>query len=185
MTSELLRDAPIGVFDSGLGGLTVVREMLTRLPGERIIYVADQTHVPYGGRDLEEVRGFAVGISESLLAWGCKAVAMACNISSAVALADVQAAHPALPALGVILPGAEAALAVTETALSAFWRRKARSEAAPTPAPSMLPARTFALSRRPVRSSCRWWKMGRNGRRTPAPPPASISVPSSNRAPTP
>ena len=117
MTSEILTDAPIGVFDSGLGGLTVVREMLTRLPGERIIYVADQNHVPYGGRDLEEVRGFAVGLSESLLAWGCKAVVMACNISSAVALADVQAAHPALPALGVILPGAEAALSVTENGI--------------------------------------------------------------------
>ena len=114
MPSELLTDAPIGVFDSGLGGLTVVREMLTSLPGERIIYVADQTHVPYGGRELEEVRGFAVSISESLLAWGCKAVVMACNISSAVALSDVRAAHPDTPALGVILPGAEAELAVTE-----------------------------------------------------------------------
>ena len=114
MASGLLADAPVGVFDSGLGGLTVVREMLTRLPGERIIYVADQAHVPYGGRDLEEVRGFATGISAALMEWGCKAVLMACNISSAVALADVQAANPDRPALGVILPGAEAALAATE-----------------------------------------------------------------------
>ncbi len=114
MTSEILADAPIGVFDSGLGGLTVVREMLNRLPGERILYIADQTHVPYGGRDLEEVRGFAVGISEALIARGCKAILMACNISSAVALAEVQAAHPETPALGVILPGAQAALEATE-----------------------------------------------------------------------
>ena len=111
---DTLADAPIGVFDSGLGGLTVVREILTRLPHERIVYVADQTHVPYGGRDLEEVRGFATGISETLLALGCKAIVMACNISSAVALADVQAAHPEAPILGVILPGAAAALEITE-----------------------------------------------------------------------
>ena len=109
-----LSDAPIGVFDSGLGGLTVVREMLTRLPSERIIYVADQAHVPYGGRDLEEVRSFAMGISETLAGLGCKAVVMACNISSAVALADARPAHPAIMASGVILPGAEAALAATE-----------------------------------------------------------------------
>ena len=107
-------DAPIGVFDSGLGGLTVVREMLNRLPHERIIYVADQHHVPYGGRELEEVRGFAVGISEALLTLRCKAIVMACNISSAVALTDVQATHLETPILGVILPGADAALAATK-----------------------------------------------------------------------
>lgn len=114
---ETLADAPIGVFDSGLGGLTVVREILNRLPHERIIYVADQTHVPYGGRELEEVRGFATGISETLAAVGCKAIVMACNISSAVALADAQAAYPETPILGVILPGAAAALEITENSV--------------------------------------------------------------------
>ncbi|HLJ57333.1 MAG TPA: hypothetical protein VKT77_20010, partial [Chthonomonadaceae bacterium] len=69
--------APIGVFDSGVGGLTVARRILERLPQERIVYVADQAHVPYGGRDLEEVRRFAIGISAGLLGLGCKAVVMA------------------------------------------------------------------------------------------------------------
>jgi glutamate racemase len=97
------------VFDSGLGGLTVVRRIQELLPHERIIYVADQAHVPYGGRDLSEIRGFACGISAALLRSGCKAVVMACNISSATALATVQAENPATPVLGVILAGAEAA----------------------------------------------------------------------------
>lgn len=100
---------PIGVFDSGLGGLTVVRRLWEALPDEPILYVADQIHVPYGGRDLAEVSGFARGISESLLGWGCRAVVMACNISSATACNTVQAEHPDVPVCGVILPGAEAA----------------------------------------------------------------------------
>jgi glutamate racemase len=107
-------DAPIGVFDSGLGGLTVVRQMRKMLPQERVIYVADQAHVPYGGRDLDEVRGFAFGISHALREAGCKALVMACNISSAVALPTIRAEFPDLPVLGVILPGARAAMAQTQ-----------------------------------------------------------------------
>jgi glutamate racemase len=99
-------DAPIGVFDSGVGGLTVARRILQLLPDERIVYVADQAHVPYGGRELSEVRGFAGGISAALFDHGCKAVVMACNISSAVALEDVRAAHPDRTVLGMIAPGA-------------------------------------------------------------------------------
>lgn len=105
--------APIGVFDSGLGGLTVVQRIRELLPRERIVYVADQAHVPYGGRELGEVCGFACGISAALLRYGCRAVVMACNISSATALTYVQAENPHLPILGVILPGAQAAAAQT------------------------------------------------------------------------
>jgi len=101
--------APIGVFDSGLGGLTAVRRIQEMLPWERIIFVADQAHVPYGGRPLSEIGGFARGISAALLRRGCKAVVMACNISSATALSIVQSENPATPVLGVILAGAEAA----------------------------------------------------------------------------
>jgi glutamate racemase len=102
--------APIGVFDSGVGGLSVVRRLRELLPGETLLYVADQAHVPYGGRDLKQVRGFACGISSALIAAGCKAIVMACNISSAVALESVQAAYPRIPVLGVIRPGVEAAV---------------------------------------------------------------------------
>ena len=98
--------APIGVFDSGVGGLTVARRILDLLPNERIVYVADQAHVPYGGRPLHEVRGFACGISAALFRHGCKAVVMACNISSAVALDHVRSLHTEGEVLGVIAPGA-------------------------------------------------------------------------------
>ena len=105
---------PIGVFDSGLGGLTVAGEIMRCLPRESILYVADQAHVPYGGRDLNEVRAFAVGISAGLIEAGCKAVVMACNISSAVALETVQAQYPDIPILGVIHAGASAAASATD-----------------------------------------------------------------------
>lgn len=108
------RNAPIGVFDSGLGGLTVVRQIQQQLPHERIVFVADQAHVPYGGRDLKQVCGFACGITDALTAYGCKAVIMACNISSATGLSYAQAAHPDTPILGVIEPGARTAIASTQ-----------------------------------------------------------------------
>ncbi len=107
------RNAPIGVFDSGLGGLTVVRQMQQRLPNERIVFVADQAHVPYGGRDLKQVCGFACGLTDALIGYGCKAVIMACNISSATGLPHAQAAHPNVPILGVIEPGARTAIQST------------------------------------------------------------------------
>ncbi len=106
--------APIGVFDSGVGGLSVVRRLRELLPNESLIYVADQAHVPYGGRELKEIKGFACGISAALIASGCKAIVMACNISSAVALHAVQETHPDVPVIGVIRPGAAAALQAVE-----------------------------------------------------------------------
>lgn len=113
MSLVLRPDAPIGVFDSGLGGLTVLQRLREQLPQERLVYVADQAHVPYGGRDLNEIRHFAREISAGLLAYGCKAVVMACNISSATALPVVQEAFPAVPVIGMILPGAKVAAART------------------------------------------------------------------------
>ena len=107
------RNASIGVFDSGLGGLTVVKTMQQMLPYEQIVFVADQAHVPYGGRDLKQVCGFACGITDALIAGGCKAVVMACNISSATGLPHALAAHPHIPILGVIHPGACAAVEAT------------------------------------------------------------------------
>ncbi|MGC8666611.1 MAG: glutamate racemase [Chthonomonadales bacterium] len=92
----------IGVFDSGVGGLTVAHSILRVLPGYTMVYVADQAHVPYGGRPLADVRGFALGISRFLAARGCGAIVMACNISSAVALEGARTALAPTPVLGVI-----------------------------------------------------------------------------------
>lgn len=102
--------APIGVFDSGVGGLSVVRAILRRYPHERILYVADQAHVPYGERPLEDIRRFAGGISDFLAEQGCKAIIMACNISSACALPSIAAKLAFLPTFGMIGPAVRRAV---------------------------------------------------------------------------
>lgn len=99
--------APIGVFDSGVGGLTVVSSLLKQFPNEHILYVADQVHVPYGGRPLSEIKTFATGISRFLEEQGCRAIIMACNISSATALEQVSGYLSPLPVIGVIQAAAK------------------------------------------------------------------------------
>lgn len=101
---------PIGVFDSGLGGLTVWRALRRRLPHERLIYFGDTARLPYGERSPEEILAFVRQILTWMQAQPVKLVVMACNTSSALALEQVRQEF-ALPVLGLILPGAQAALA--------------------------------------------------------------------------
>ncbi len=103
--------APIGLFDSGIGGLTVARELLWRLPSESLLYVADTAHVPYGGRPVPELRQLGVGLARWLADEGCKLLVVACNTSSAVALEAIRAAVD-IPVIGVIEGGAKAVEAV-------------------------------------------------------------------------
>ncbi len=105
--------APIGLFDSGVGGLTVLQQIARRLPLERFLYVADQAHVPYGDRPLEEIQGLASALTDHLFDSGAKAVVMACNISSATALETARRRYGAARVLGVIEPGAHRALALS------------------------------------------------------------------------
>ena len=102
------RNAPLGVFDSGLGGLTVVRALRERLPAESIVYLGDTARVPYGTRSKDTVIKYALGCSKILIGRGVKAIVVACNTVSAVAL-DVMRVELDLPVLGVIEPGARAA----------------------------------------------------------------------------
>jgi glutamate racemase len=102
---------PIGVFDSGVGGLSVASELLSVVPDESLLYYADTKHVPYGGRPLDEVRGFALHIVDFLVDRGAKLVVMACNISSATAVEMAQERYPDVPMIGVLRPGARAACA--------------------------------------------------------------------------
>lgn len=102
--------APIGIFDSGIGGLTVLRAVHELLPEERIIYLADQAHVPYGQRPLEEVREFAEEITQFLLARGAKLIVVACNTASAAALRHLRQLFPEVPFVGMepaVKPAAE------------------------------------------------------------------------------
>jgi len=106
--------APVGVFDSGVGGLTVMRSLLRLLPREDFIYVGDTARVPYGNKSAETVRRFAQEIARFLWKRGVKMVVVACNTVSAVALPDLRRTLP-VPVMGVIEPGARAALAATRT----------------------------------------------------------------------
>src|SRR6266571_1626094 len=97
---------PIGVFDSGVGGLTVLREIHRQLPDESTIYLGDTARYPYGPRPLPQVRRFAFEIMEFLLTWDVKLVVVACNTATAAALSDIRKAFH-VPVVGVIRPGAE------------------------------------------------------------------------------
>ncbi len=101
--------APIGLFDSGVGGLTVLAELRRKLPSEHFIYIADQAHVPYGGRPLAEIREFASSLTRYLFARGCKMVVMACNVSTATVLEDMRTLYGD-HVCGVIGPGAAEAV---------------------------------------------------------------------------
>jgi glutamate racemase len=110
MTDPTLHPAQIGIFDSGVGGLSVVRAIRRQLPQSPIIFLADQAHVPYGPRTLDEVRGFSDAITRFLLALGAKMIVVACNTASAAALHDLRAKYPSVPFVGMepaVKPAAE------------------------------------------------------------------------------
>jgi glutamate racemase len=103
------RNLPIGVFDSGLGGLTVVKQLFRQLPYEKIIYFGDTARVPYGSKSVETVQRFAMQIASFLAERGVKMIVVACNTASSVALELLQSRFD-LPVIGVIEPGARSAL---------------------------------------------------------------------------
>jgi len=107
-------EKPIGVFDSGIGGLTVVRALTRQLPHENIVYFGDTARVPYGSKSPQMVREYAAGDTDVLLAHGVKMIVVACNTVSAVALEVVQK-RSRVPVIGVIIPGAAAAVAASKT----------------------------------------------------------------------
>lgn len=107
-----MNSAPIGIFDSGLGGLTVAHAIFERLPHDSTIYFGDTARVPYGPKSGETVRRYSLEILEWLLGRGVKAVVVACNTSTAHALDALRVASP-VPVVGVIEPGARAAVAAS------------------------------------------------------------------------
>jgi len=105
---------PIGVFDSGVGGLTVLREIVRRTPQESLTYLGDNARAPYGTRPDEEVRRFSIECLDRLVNADVKALVVACNTSTAVALGEYRRRYD-IPVLGVIRPGAQAAALATRT----------------------------------------------------------------------
>lgn len=104
--------APIGVFDSGIGGLTVAAALRELLPNESIFYIGDTARVPYGGKSAQTVQRYSVEIAGMLLARRAKLIIVACNTASALAIPQLRAVVT-VPILGVIEPGAQAAVAAT------------------------------------------------------------------------
>lgn len=105
--------SPIGVFDSGVGGLTVVKEIMRQLPGEQIIYFGDTARVPYGNKSKETVLAYSRQIVHFLMSKNVKVIVVACNTASAFALETLMQEVP-VPMIGVVAPGAEAAAAATK-----------------------------------------------------------------------
>ena len=109
------RNLPIGIFDSGVGGLTVYKALHERLPNERFVYLGDTARVPYGTKSLATVERYAVENSRFLAAHGIKLLVVACNTASALALPAIRAAIK-VPVMGVIEPGSRAAVEVAQGA---------------------------------------------------------------------
>ncbi|MGD8457781.1 MAG: glutamate racemase [Anaerolineales bacterium] len=104
------KSAPIAVFDSGVGGLSVLRAIREQFPGEDILFLADQAHVPYGSRSLAEVRAFSEAIARYFLAQNAKLIVVACNTASAAALHHLREVFPRIPFVGMepaVKPAAE------------------------------------------------------------------------------
>jgi glutamate racemase len=104
------QDLPIGVFDSGMGGLTVLKQLKTLLPQENFIYLGDTARLPYGTKSKETVIQYALQCAKLLINRRIKLLVVACNTVSAVALPALQEAYPTLPIIGVLEPGAQAAV---------------------------------------------------------------------------
>ncbi|MEK6751981.1 MAG: glutamate racemase, partial [Chloroflexota bacterium] len=104
------REHPIGVFDSGVGGLSVLRSIREQMPNENVIYFGDQGHVPYGPRSMEQIQNFSEGITRFLLSHNSKIIVVACNTASAAALKYLRATFPDVQFVGMepaVKPAAE------------------------------------------------------------------------------
>ena len=109
-----MSDAPIGIFDSGVGGLTVARAILDQLPNESTLYIGDTARGPYGPRPLAEVREFALETMDFLVSQGVKAIVIACNTASAAMLRDARERY-SIPVIEVIQPAVRRAVAATRS----------------------------------------------------------------------
>jgi len=143
MTSSLSKYPTIGVFDSGFGGLTVLRALLHLIPQARYIYLGDTARLPYGSKSRETIARYAVSSAKFLHQQGAELLVIACNTATALALEDIQHALP-IPVIGVVEPGAQAALAAPSSVPSNPEKRGVLVLA--TPATVQSHAYTHALN---------------------------------------
>jgi glutamate racemase len=109
-----MNSSPIGIFDSGVGGLSVLKAIRELLPNEDLLFIADQGHVPYGPRPMDEVRQFSEEIARYLIDQGAKLIVVACNTASAAALVHLRQTFPTIPIVGME-PAVKPAAEITET----------------------------------------------------------------------
>lgn len=109
-------NAPIGILDSGVGGLTVARSIIDQLPQESVYYIGDTKNGPYGPKPLADVREYALGVMDHLVATGVKAIVIACNTASAAVLHDARERYQ-IPVIEVVRPAVRRAVAVTRTGI--------------------------------------------------------------------
>jgi glutamate racemase len=121
MTVRMNPNAPIGIFDSGLGGLAVLREVNRLLPKEDCLFLGDTLRQPYGPRTVEEVRQYAIEITGYLIEKGAKMVLIACNTASIAGGEAAQAGFPEVPVIGMIQPGVRAALRASRSKRIGVW----------------------------------------------------------------
>ena len=107
------RDLPIGIFDSGMGGLTVLSALMNRLPHERFCYLGDTARLPYGTKSSNTIVRYSLQVAQKLVERDIKLLVIACNTATAAALPHLEQAHPRLPVVGVVEPGARAACRVS------------------------------------------------------------------------
>jgi glutamate racemase len=110
-----LSNAPIGVFDSGVGGLTVLKALIAQLPREHFVYLGDTARLPYGTKSPETVARYSLQAAEALTDYGVKCLVIACNTASSVGLQAIKERIENVPVIGVIEPGAQAACAASRT----------------------------------------------------------------------
>lgn len=118
LRSGSVNDAPIGIFDSGVGGLTVARAVIDQLPQESLLYIGDTAHSPYGPKPIAEVRALALDVMDRLVASGVKALVIACNSASAAVLRDARERYTVgagVPVVEVIQPAVRRAVAATRS----------------------------------------------------------------------
>lgn len=108
-------DLPIGVFDSGVGGLTVLRALRRQLPGEKFVYLGDTARLPYGTKSGDSVLRYSIQAADFLAAYGIKCLVIACNTASSVAVEELRRRYAPMPVIGVIEPGSVAGCAASRT----------------------------------------------------------------------
>jgi glutamate racemase len=114
-----MSEAPIAIFDSGVGGLTVAAAIAKRLPNERLVYLGDTARLPYGTKSAETVTRYAVQATRALMRFEPKLIVIACNTATAVALPALTEAYTPIPVVGVVEPGARAAVAASQAGMIA------------------------------------------------------------------